>query len=351
MICEKYFDLIEDSLEDELDAYLSERAQSHIFACQACRSRYETLRRAKEIYGQYLFDAEPPPDSWANFEARLLSAGEKVKGDSFTTANWLRHRKRMFVFRFFPASAAAAFAALFFICGLGFVWLQTGSVERDSDKFVAEKDRGNSPAPTKSQETDQRPTTGLRAVTLAVATDDGSKNKDLIAKSKSLKASGDSPSGKKSFAAETVKINQKTASPTEPRKPASQRRPTEETRLQALQMQNLEIEIAGQMEKVELLLRSFRNARSNEGIEGIDVEYEKRQARKLLDKNALLKRSAESYGLAYAEELLSRVEPYLLDIANLETNPSTDKVLDIRNRVGSQNIIASLQVYSRDESQ
>ena len=348
MTCKKYFDLIEDLLEDELDEHLSEKAESHIFACQECRERYETLRRAKEIYARYLFDAEPPPDSWANFGARLVSENNEFQSDSVIPVNMFRSMKRRFVFSLSPASAALA--ALLFVSGIGFVWLQFNPVEKDGDKYVGEIETGNPPVTTESRETNQKPATNIQAKTVAVATDGALKSNDFLAKSQSLKPRSNSLSGKKSFAAESVKINQKTDSSSDKRKSASEPRPGKETRLQALQMQNLEIEIVGQMEKVELLLRSFRNARSNETIEGFDVEYEKRQARKLLDKNARLKRRAKNYGLSYAEELLSRVEPYLLDIANLENNPSTDKVLDIRNRVGSQNIIASLQVYSRDES-
>jgi hypothetical protein len=108
----------------------------------------------------------------------------------------------------------------------------------------------------------------------------------------------------------------------------------------------LEAEIAGQIEKIELLLRSFRNVKLTENLVDFDVEYEKRQARRLLKANAALQRNAKNYGIYYGEELLSRAEPYLLEIANLENNPSPDRILDIKRRVGSQNIIAGLQVYN-----
>lgn len=346
MNCEKYFDLIQDLLEDELDEYHTAKAEAHLLACQQCRERYETLHCAKEIYGQYLFDAEPP-ESWANFQARLVSENEQANGEKVTPASWLRPRQRIFSFSFSPATVALA--ALLFVCGIGFVWLQTNSVEKRGGKYVAEIETGNSTIPMQSNETNEKPATNSQMQ--IVAANDVPKNTDLTAESKSLKAKGNSLSGKKSLVAETLKINQKTASLNDKKKSASKPRPTEENRILALQAQNLETEIAGQMEKVELLLRSFRNARSNETIEGFDVEYEKRQARKLLDKNTQLKRSAENYGISYAEELFSRIEAYLLEIANLETNPSTDRVLDIKERVDNQNIIATLQAYSRDATQ
>ena len=43
--------------------------------------------------------------------------------------------------------------------------------------------------------------------------------------------------------------------------------------------------------------------------------------------------------------MLSKVEPYLLDIANLNNNPLPAEILDIKERVKNQSIIASLQTY------
>jgi hypothetical protein len=337
--CEKCFDLIESLIEGELDARAAGQVNTHVFACPKCLAEYEMQRREKEIYAQYLFDAAPPPDSWTNFQARLAAENEKTAGEAVIPVDLSPRRNYRFVSGFSPALAAAV---LLFICGIGFVWLKNAPLEKDGDRNIAENQSEYLPP---ASEFDRSSASDSQTKNVDAADDAAPKDSESSAADRSLKAKNNSRAGKKRFAAETIKIERKTIFSGDKRKPSGENR-LNEKQLQAARMKNLEAEIAGQIEKVELLLRSFRNARAeNEAVEGFDVEYEKLQARKLLGKNAELRRDAENYGILYAEELLSRVEPYLLEIANLEKNPATNKVLNIKERVSNQNIIASLQVY------
>ncbi|HLM62096.1 MAG TPA: hypothetical protein VK308_14920, partial [Pyrinomonadaceae bacterium] len=200
--------------------------------------------------------------------------------------------------------------------------------------------------PTKSAEIERRSSADSTGKSFGGRNETAPKNNEWVAGNQTLKARNNSPlASKKTFAAETVKIGRKVAFANEKKTSTIKTRPDEIEQSRFLRMKNLETEIAGQVERVEMLLRSFRNARAIENDATFDVEYERAQARQLLERNARLRRAAEDYGILYAEELLSRVEPLLLDIANLEAAPAPDKVRDIKERVGNQNIIASLQVY------
>jgi hypothetical protein len=342
--CEKYFDSIEDLIEGELEEPITAQITSHVFACSKCRNEYETRRREKEIYAHYLFDIEQPADSWTNFQTRLASEKQKKSGYAAIFAGLSSGITNVFGSLLLSPKLAAG-AALLLVCGaVGFVLLKSAPTDKEGDKYVAETISEDSPLLRQSNKVERQPPTILQAKTTD-GKNDALKNDEPLVKNQPSKASNYPPADKKSFAAATVKIKQKTVSATVNKKTAKTPQPNRENQLLTLRMKTLENEIAGQIEKVELLLRSFRNVRENEAVEIFDVEYEKRQARKLLETNARLRRESEDYGISYAEELLSRVEPYLLDIANLEANPAPDKVLDIKERVVSQNIIASLQVY------
>ena len=108
----------------------------------------------------------------------------------------------------------------------------------------------------------------------------------------------------------------------------------------------IDVETARHIERAQLLLRSFRNTRDESPKPDPDISYDKRQSRGLLAKNILLRRDAEARGNMPAEDLLSSLEPFLLDIANLPDRPARDEVRAIKERMHKKEIVSALQVYS-----
>ena len=73
---------------------------------------------------------------------------------------------------------------------------------------------------------------------------------------------------------------------------------------------------------------------------------EKQRARTLLFKNVLLRREAEVKGNQPVEQVLSDLEPLLLDIANLSDRVTVDEIQAIHERLQKREVIATLQVYA-----
>jgi hypothetical protein len=96
-------------------------------------------------------------------------------------------------------------------------------------------------------------------------------------------------------------------------------------------------------ERVERLLRSFRNARLTEDDPTLDVADARRLSKRLLYHNIALRREAASAGDLPVEELLDSVEPTLLDISNLPNNPSPVAVGSIKERIHRRRLVGALQ--------
>lgn len=106
-----------------------------------------------------------------------------------------------------------------------------------------------------------------------------------------------------------------------------------------------EKDVARHVERTQMLLRSFTNARAAEGMNTVNVAYERKLSRRLLAESATLKLDAETRGDKDTRQVLDSIEPFLLDIANLREEPSREEVRSIRERVTKNEIIAALQVY------
>ena len=334
MNCENYAHLMDDLIAGELDKQIADQVNSHIFACELCESEFEMLKREKEMFSHYLFDIEPPTNLSAKFQAKLAAENRAlfaVKPTS-TISNW---KSKLFgSLAFYPAMAG-----VIAIIALGIWWNFSANLEnKDSaqnkpqnvesvntnlPKF--EEKATNVSLPEKVKDVVESPKKNIENKYLT-------KSKPLYNRIKSIAVKAIQkhkpfvPQQFKDHSTEIAKL-------------------TDDEKLQIEQMQMLEIETAKQMEKVEMLLRSFRNARFVEGSDQYDISFEKQQARKLLDKNIQLRERAENFGTLFTEQMLSRVEPYLLDIANLDNNPLPGQVLEIKDRVKNQSIIASLQTY------
>jgi hypothetical protein len=99
-------------------------------------------------------------------------------------------------------------------------------------------------------------------------------------------------------------------------------------------------------EKAQLFLRSFRNLQAGEAAPAFELADEKQRARALLFKNVLLRREAEAKGNLPFEQVLSDLEPLLLDIANLSDTTTAEEIRTIHGRLQKREMIATLQVYA-----
>lgn len=344
MNCEKCLDRLDDLVEDELAAPIAAQINRHVFACSGCAAELTQLKREKEIYRGYLFNAEPSTDLAANFQARLKAEARKTLRAAELPA---RARKQAAnPFGFWRLSLPAAMAVLLAVFGISLALLKFIPSETSiGGEFVAEtKTDFVQPKPTQTGEFNEHKPANFSAKSAGGNNFPWSKNIKNGGVNKSLKTENVAAAKAENVSNKAVE-NKKRMNYADRKRKLADAPSLSEEESQNFQARLLEKQINRQVEKVELLLRSFRNARTLENGASFDVAYERQQARKLLDKNVELRRNAENYGTFYTEEILGKVEPLLLDIANLESEPSSEKVSDIRNRVKNQSIIASLQVY------
>lgn len=340
MKCEDYLILIDDLVEGELDKHFTEQVNLHIFACRECAERHAVLREEKEMFSHFLFDVEPPIDFVAKIQSKLITENEEKPKAAVIpkgTFNWASKISNFF--RLYPSAAVAGLATLFVvnIALLGLI------IDRQKNKSAGKNESSFAKSSTNAAEDDKNNPADLAAFSEKSDNDLPSKDSKLEQRgdlSAFLKPSVNAPQARferRIKAARNLAVSKKPE--------VSIKSPFPEEKLQIMKFKRLENETAKQIEKIELLMRTFRNARTLEDGETYDVAYEKQQARKLLEKNVLLRQTAESYRTLNTAELLGRAEPLLVEIANLENTPPAQKVLEIQGRIADKNLIISLQAY------
>jgi len=342
MKCDECLPRIEEYVDGELDGRTMERIAAHLSTCESCATEVTELQRDAEIYAQYRRDLEVTPAQWNIVRARI----EQEKDSSLSNPATRLHEHPGVIFgsgrRFRPAFAAAL---LLIIIGIAAGVIYLNSRQRQVN-LVSQ--------PTKPNET-----LPIGGATPPASFPEGNKNPESIAKDKdqrekspneqttSVADSRTGMAGQKSNAIVKVsaprsrdrarKIPLDRIDATEPSASGSNFTPL-------ARRLDFDSEVARHSEKAELLLRSFRNVRLPANTRSLDVSYEKEQSRRLLYQNIALRRDAATRGDEPTAALLNKLEPILLDIANLPGRARSRDVRSIEQRMEKKEIVATLQV-------
>jgi hypothetical protein len=370
MRCVDCLPLLEEYFDGEVEERAAEQMRAHLASCEDCSAALDALSFEQEVYARYERGLEVGPALWARVSA------EVARGDSQES----RTGHRPFLTRvregvgaaLSSLSARPALASSFalLLVGVAAGSLRLAYVRRSTPREVvmnippeasvpaaiappAESDGGTGPEATPSETPTETP---LEAA--PVRGEGEVETEARLAREPKPPAAGESMTDEElnrllstqSAAQADAGLVRIKYDPHETRaedspafvKVGGDDAGVVETSAQLLDPS--EKEVARHVEQAQMLLRSIKNARAERG-DTFNVAYEKNLSRKLLSENATLQLDAETRGDKDTQQVLDRIEPYLLDIANMHDNASRDEVRSIKERIDRKEIIAALQVY------
>lgn len=369
MRCEDCLPLIEEYFDGEVTGQAGEQLGAHLATCTDCSAALDALSFEQEMYARYdRGGLEVTPDLWARVSAEIArtplsespAAGSpllsRVRGYFAAALGTLAVRPAL----------ASALALLVVAAAAGTLWLSRRAQPIVSTQQVALQ---NTPAPPVVV-IPQAPNTGNVGET---PTDTIPFNHNEAGPVPVV----NEPRGpREAETAQTVNVVRRAGSDIDVGRllrdlPAAQddhgivkfsqdeQVPVDETAdifvnasapagdmvaSDARMLDPDEKNVARHVERAQMLLRSIKNVRASDAG-GPDLAYEKNLSRKLLAENATLQLEAEVRGDKETKQVLDRIEPFLLEIANMGEKPSREEVRSIRERVRSNEIVAALEVY------
>jgi hypothetical protein len=366
MRCVECLPLIEEFFDGETDERTAEQIGAHLAACADCAAALDALSFEQEIYARYDRGLEVSPALWSAVSAEIART-PKAEGDA-PHQNFLSRLRDGFAetlsaFTLRPAFTSAL-ALLVVGVAVGSLWLVR--TPNSEGKFVAASTSNGTAAATPSH-------VGSVVPNNTDGNGDGGKHDGTIVASASpseketkhnaprLPSGHDpKPTPSPDDAERLLEFNPQLGALTKGTVniPADDHAATDNSveivNAGLVVMPNApavaplldpaQKELARHVEQAQMLLRSIKNARAaDDGT--VNVAYEKKLSRRLLAENATLQLDAETRGDSDGKQVLDRIEPFLLDIANLSDNPSREEVHSVRERMKQNEIIASLQVY------
>ena len=293
MKCEVCVERLEEYLDGELPGEEQEQVSAHLITCGDCSATFGELTAEQEMFALYERDVEVPPFLWTRIAQHTVAANNGKR------TGWRA--------LFLATPVAGVIAIVLVAIAVGVVYVMSRQVPENSR--VADK-RLNSTLPT-------LPRNGIDIVQEPAQPDVKLK--------------------------ETVAHRPRRVRPAI--KPAPQ---IDQSDVLSSDLGYLDIDdqdTAKHIEQTQNLLRSIRNVSVTDGDEEIDVSYDKALSRRLLNENIVLRRDAEMKAKFPTKALLSDVEPFLIDIANLPDRARPEDVRVIKERVQKTEIVAALMGY------
>lgn len=358
MKCDECLPRIEEYVDGELDGRTMESVAAHLASCASCAQEFAEFERDAEIYASYRRNVEVMPAHWAIVRARIEQEKDVRPLPPATT---LRQRLAALFGserKFRPAFAAALLLIAVGITA-GIIYLNLRPRDARLVAVPPKPDRtlpiGGAPASiVKNKNSASNGSANEAPVVANNGTGTTGEKKNDSVKANPRRSQNPVPlisqqprvNSNVSRDAEMTAKNARDSAP--PFAPdyvdMSAQNPAGSTFTLSARGLDFDSDIARHAEKAELLLRSFRNVRLAAHSRSLDVAYEKENARKLLYQNIALRRNASTRGDEPTAELLNKLEPLLLDIANLPDRARSRDVRSIEQRMEKKEIVATLQV-------
>jgi hypothetical protein len=380
MRCEECLTLVEGFFEGTLDEQDARQVGAHVASCPSCSLVLEELEQEQSFYLSYWREANVASPKWG-----AVLAGIESERDAPSVAS-----PRNLFKRGFPAFAWARFnpalvAALVFVCaGVSLLFfISQKSLSPKPEIAVVNGDSSSSTArPARSEEGTAIVTT--TPVDGGAATQDETRSPAREEERAEVEASLESArrnasqtvrrarngaedsSRELSFPQAThthatvnsnplPRVETSTSAPVsselvrfEQALSLSRRLAAERPLAPVVRSPGMSADVAQHLERTQLLLLSLKNAQPAETGRAIDLVYEKGLSRRLLTRNVLLRREAESKSNLPLEELLDSIEPVLVEVANLPEQAASSDVISIGERIRRKGLVALLQAYRNE---
>jgi hypothetical protein len=329
--CKKIEERLIDLVFDELNEDDRKRTLAEVESCEHCRAEYQSFATTLSVVDQASAALMPDEQYWNGYEARLRT---KLASDERPSL-WQRLFAGLSTSMTRPVWAVSVALLL---CFALLLWLM---LAKTTNTVTPPQLANDNPAPVKPDDQNkEKENQGVEA-----STEDKDKQLEVPLQP--------NPQRKKDSLLQTGRIlavrknnqlaqpeNVVKAIPTPPLTIAANFEPS------AASASFVDNETLKHFEKAQLFLRAFRNLDSADSASVTEIADDKQRSRALLFKNVLLRREAETKGNLPVEQVLSDLEPLLIDIANLPDKATPDDIRTIHERVQKREMIATLQVYA-----